>query len=174
MTWSWHEAQLNKPTTVTSMYEKCWLVLLSFETFSLTFYIFQLLAGKPESEFQTQTPVTVLIRRLFHITDWVVIYFTGALEPQHLQKAGTVCRICSELPSSSSQTWTTANQIKPGGQTCCPLRLIYCCSKETLTADHRQVRRVLLSTAWRVGLNLLYTHIVVSYRNFFTVNLSLH
>lgn len=50
---------------------------------------------------------------------------------------------------------TALNQKEPGGQTCCPLRLIYCCSKETLTADHRQVRRVLLSAAWRAVLNLL-------------------
>lgn len=138
----------------------------------MIFYIFQLLAGESESEFQTQDTVTVLIKSIFHITDWAFIYFSGELEPRHLREAGIVCRIRSELPSSSTRTRTTANQMKPGGQTRCPLRLICCCSKETLTADHR-VRRVLLSTAWRVGLNLLYTHIVVSYRNFLTVNLSL-
>lgn len=103
-------------------------------------------AGEPESEFQAQTRVTVLIKRIFHIAG-ILFIFLGELEPQHLREAGTACRIRSQLPSSSTQTQTTANQMKPGGQTRCPLRLIYCFSKETLTADHTQVRRLLLSTA---------------------------
>ena len=123
------------------------------------------------SRWVRKTRVTVLMKRISHITDNIFMYFSGELEPQHLRGAGTVCRIGSELPSTSTQTPTTANQMKPGGQTRCPLRLIYCCSKETLTADHRQVRRVLESAAWRVRLNFLYTHIVASYRDVFTVNL---
>lgn len=80
-----------------------------------------------------------LIKRIFHFTERVLISFAAELEPQHLHEAGAVCQIRSGLPSSSTPTPTTANQMKPGGQTRCPLRLIYCCSKETLTAVHRQV-----------------------------------
>lgn len=65
---------------------------------------------------------------------------------------------------------------------CCPLRLIYRCSKETLTADHRLVRRVLLSTARSVCvlnllplLSLLHPHCCcLTKGNLFTLILTLH
>lgn len=82
----------------------------------------------------------------------VVVYFgwTGAVTPP-----GGGCSVADglTLPSSSTQTHTSVHQMKPGGQTCCPLPFIYCCSKETLTADLRQVRSVFVSAAWRLFIH---------------------
>lgn len=105
-----------------------------------------------------QVSQKVIIKRILLITHRVLFLFLEWI------RATTPPRSLSDLlklPSSSSTQ--TVKQMKPGGQTCCPLRLIYCCSKETLRADHRPVRRVLLSTARRVRLNFLSTHTVVSY-----------
>jgi len=119
----------------------------------------------------------MLIKRNAHITKincclfWMNWSHNISEGLQHSSQIGSPLPSSSSSCSSSSsstQTPTTAkNQMKPGGHTRCPLRLIYCCSKETLTADPR-VSRVLQPAGSQ--LNFSSTHIDAFLGDLLTVN----
>ncbi|TNN67738.1 hypothetical protein EYF80_022054 [Liparis tanakae] len=73
----------------------------------------------------------------------------------------------SKMVTAVQDADNSENQMKPGGHTRCPLRLIYCSSKETLTADPR-VSRVLQPAGSQ--LNFSSTHIHASLGDLLTVN----